>query len=241
MRILITNDDGIDSPSILRLAEWAKKLGEVTVAAPKTEQSGKSQAIDFRTAVEIKRVDLTDGVEAYSVDSTPADCVRFGVTGLHREYDIVFSGVNRGYNLGEDISYSGTVGAILESGRLGIRAIAFSCDVDCAERAFSEIDDVYAFITENGLLAHAELLNVNFPRDASKGFAITKQGTTFYTDEFVDCGNGTFLQVGEPVLYESDDISTDIIAIQNGYVSITPITAIKTDLAAYDKLKEIRK
>ena len=82
MKILITNDDGIQSPALPLLAEWAKKLGEVTVAAPKVEQSGKSQAINFMHPVEIVPVELVEGVTAYAVDSTPADCVRFGVLGL---------------------------------------------------------------------------------------------------------------------------------------------------------------
>ena len=79
MRILITNDDGIQNKGIRLLAEWAKKFGEVTVVAPKVEQSGKSHAIDFITPVEIKKVDLLDGVEAYSMSSTPADCIRFAL------------------------------------------------------------------------------------------------------------------------------------------------------------------
>ena len=99
MRILITNDDSISSSVLPRFVKWAMGLGEVTVVVPKHEQSGKSQAIDFRNAVEVKRVDLVEGCEAYTVDSTPADCVRFAVTGLKREYDVVFSGINCGYNL----------------------------------------------------------------------------------------------------------------------------------------------
>ena len=103
MRILITNDDGINSPAIKALAIWAKKHGEVTVVAPKIEQSGKSHGIEIIKPIEIEKVDLVDGVTAYSVDSTPADCVRYGIIGLKKEYDLVLSGINRGYNLGKDI------------------------------------------------------------------------------------------------------------------------------------------
>ena len=103
MRILITNDDGIFSHGIRLLAEWAVKLGEVTVVAPKNEQSGKSHAINFTEPIEINKVELMAGVEAYSCDSTPADCVRYGIVGLGRSYDLVLSGINRGYNLGDDI------------------------------------------------------------------------------------------------------------------------------------------
>ena len=238
MRILIVNDDGIRSPALLKLAKWAKNWGQVTVVAPAVEQSGKSQAIEFRDPFEIKPVDFLEGFEAYSVNSTPADCVRYAVTGLKRSYDIVFSGVNRGYNLGEDISYSGTVGAILEAGRLGIRAIALSAEIDRADVAFSELDTVCAYIEENKLFDCAQLLNVNFPPRKSHGIMITKQGSMYYSDEFVNKGNNMYLQIGDPLPHDGVDITTDIGAIENGYVSITPLTSIKTDLAAYEKMKK---
>ncbi|MBQ4327887.1 MAG: 5'/3'-nucleotidase SurE [Clostridia bacterium] len=238
IKILIVNDDGISSPALSKLAKWAMDLGQVTVVAPAFEQSGKSQAIEFRDPFEIKAVDLFEGCEAYSVDSTPADCVRYGVTGLKRRYDIVFSGINRGYNLGEDISYSGTVGAILEAGRLGIKAIALSAEAECDDVAFSELDAMLEFIEENQLFDHAQLLNVNFPPQKSRGIKITKQGSMYYSDEFVDKGNNMYLQIGEPFPHDSADITTDIGAIENGYISITPLTAVKTDLTAYEKMKK---
>lgn len=108
MRILITNDDGIGAPGIIALARWAAKLGKVTVAAPSSEQSGRSHAINLTTPYKIKKVPFPDGIEAYSVDSTPADCVRFGLLSLEGGFDLVLSGINRGFNLGDDIGYSGT-------------------------------------------------------------------------------------------------------------------------------------
>lgn len=239
MKILITNDDGIASPALPRLAEWASKLGDVTVVAPSVEQSGKSQAIDFHRSVEIKRVTLEGGLEVWSMDSSPADCVRFGVTGLGAQYDLVISGINRGYNLGDDIAYSGTVGAIFEASRLGIKAIALSTDVDSFDNAFAELDAAYAFITQNKLFDHAELLNVNFPTKPSCGITITRQGGMFYSDEFVDCGNNMYMQVGEPIDDGSRDLSVDITAVRNRYISVTPLTAIKTDLVAFDRLKAL--
>lgn len=241
MKILITNDDGIDSQPMALLAKWAMKHGEVTVVVPKVEQSGKSQAIEFRSPFEIKRVDFIEGCEAYTVDSTPADCVRFAINGLGRKYDIVFSGINRGYNLGEDISYSGTVGTILEAGRMGVNAIALSADIGDFEHALSELDSVYEFIIKNDLLSHAKLLNVNFPTTKSRGIVITYQGSMFYSDDFVSYGNDMYLQVGEPLKYCDEDISSDIIAVQKGYISITPLTFKKTDLVAYDRLKSLIK
>ena len=87
MKILITNDDGIDTIGIRLLAEWAKKLGEVTVVAPKVEQSAKSHAIEIAKPIEIKQIPYIDGVTAYSMDSTPADCIRYGVLGLKEKFD----------------------------------------------------------------------------------------------------------------------------------------------------------
>lgn len=240
MRILITNDDSISSSVLPRFVKWAMGLGEVTVVVPKHEQSGKSQAIDFRHAVEVKRVDLVEGCEAYTVDSTPADCVRFAVTGLKREYDVVFSGINCGYNLGDDIAYSGTIGAIFEASRLGIKAIAFSTGFDTFDYAMSEIDSTYSFIMENRLLDHVGLLNVNFPLCNSKGISITRQGGMFFSDDFVDCGNDMFKQVGEPFIDDSEDLSVDICAIRKGYVSMSPLTASKTDFTAFDRLKVMK-
>ena len=126
MRILITNDDGIQAPCLLPLAQWATKFGEVTVVAPKVEQSAKSHGIEIRNAFEVKKVDFGPGITAYSVDSTPADCVRFAVLGLQVQFDLVLSGINKGLNLGLDIMYSGTVSAILEADALCVPGIALS-------------------------------------------------------------------------------------------------------------------
>lgn len=88
MKILLTNDDGIQSEGLMIVAKWAKKLGDVTVSAPKFEQSGKSHSIDIHNPFEVKKVDYLDGVRAFSVDSSPADCVRFATLGLHETYDL---------------------------------------------------------------------------------------------------------------------------------------------------------
>lgn len=241
MRILITNDDGIGSSVLPTFIEWAKQYGDVTVVVPAEEQSGKSQAIDFRNHPIVKKIDMVDGCDVYSMTSTPADCVRFAVLGLRKQYDVVFSGINKGYNLGDDISYSGTVGAICEASRLGMKGIAFSTDFTTFDYAVNEIDETYNFIITNNLLSHSDLLNVNFPTCQSKGISITLQGGMYYSDEFIHLGNGEYLQTGEPVAYDGDDLTEDIHAIANGYISITPLTASKNNYPAYEKLKNIRK
>ena len=115
MRILITNDDGIEGEGLRHLVNWARRLGEVVVAAPKVEQSAKSHTIEIHKSFEAKKVEYLPGVTAYAVDSSPADCVRLLVLGLEEHFDLVLSGINRGLNVGCDIIYSGTVGAIFEA------------------------------------------------------------------------------------------------------------------------------
>ena len=229
MRILITNDDGVFAPGIKLLAEWARKLGEVTVVAPKHEQSGMSHAINFTEPMEIKRVSLMDGVEAYSCDSTPADCVRFGIMGLKRSYDLVLSGINRGVNLGVDVIYSGTVAAIFEAAYWNHNAIAFSTYPDTAEDAAAALDEIYNFIKENKLFDYNLIYNVNIPKD-NKGIKITGQGSPYFNDGFKPLGNDMYIQTGERIEDElPNDLTRDTVATENGYVSITPLTLNRTN------------
>ena len=240
MNILITNDDGVASPSLPHLARWARKKGEVTVVAPKVEQSGKSQAIDFTREIEIKKVSLAKDVEAYSVDSTPADCVRFGTYGLKGQYDLVLSGINRGYNLGADIVYSGTIGAIFEGAREGILGIALSADPDYYESAHAHLDLVFDFIEREGLLHYHCLYNVNIP-PVIKGIRITRQGGFYYSDRFVHCGGDMYRQEGEPVTRDDTDLEIDIDAINAGYISITPMDATRTDMTVFEQLQRLNR
>ena len=142
MKILITNDDGIYASELIPLVKWAKKLGEVVVAAPKVEQSGKSHGIEIHKAFEVKQVDLVEGVRAYAVNSTPADCVRFAILGLKEEFDLVISGINRGLNIGADIMYSGTVAAVFEAAALGVKAMAVSTEPKFYEGAAGQMDRI---------------------------------------------------------------------------------------------------
>lgn len=239
MKILITNDDGINTLGIRLLAEWAKKLGDVTVVAPKVEQSGKSQAIEFVQPVEIKKVPFIDGVTAYSMASSPADCVRFGVVGLGQKYDLVLSGINRGVNLGADIVYSGTVGAIFEASRLGANCIAFSAYPDGQEAAAKYFDEVYNFIVGNKLFEQSKLFNVNIPRQ-SKGIRITYQGSEYFSDRFIKVGEDFYLQEGDQIPDVCpDDFNRDTVAMEAGYISVTPLLTTRTNMAAFENLKKL--
>ena len=241
MRILITNDDGIENMGIRLLAEWAKKLGEVTVVAPKVEQSAKSHAIDFTRPVEIKKVPLLDGVTAYSMDSTPADCVRFAILGLKEKFDLVLSGINKGVNLGADIVYSGTVGAVFEAARLGVKAIAFSAFPDDQEGASKHFDEVYDYIVKNGMFEDNGIFNVNIPEKV-KGIRMTYQGSPYFSDAFqlMEGSEELYEQVGEPVPDVCpDDMDRDTVAILQGYITVTPLMATRTNMETFHKFKKL--
>ncbi len=239
MKILITNDDGIEALGIKLLVEWAKKLGDVTVVAPKVEQSGKSHGIELTHPIEVlDRSDLY-GVEAFSVDSTPADCVRFGILGLKRSFDLVLSGINRGANLGKDIVYSGTVGAIFEAVALNHKAIAFSTFPDALNDASKHLGTAYDFIMGNKLLELNPIYNVNIPPIAN-GVKITRQGASYFADEFVSIGNNLYSQKG---YYTPDsdqsNIELDAVAVNHGLISITPMQNDRTDISTYNTIKNL--
>ncbi len=239
MKILITNDDGVNALGIRLLAQWAKKLGEVTVIAPKVEQSAKSHAIEIVKKIEIKKVPFIEGITAYSVDSTPADCVRFGVLGLGEKYDLVLSGVNKGVNVGADIVYSGTIAATFEAVRLGVPAIAFSAFHDDQENAVKHLDKAYGFIMQNKLLDENPVYNVNIPYQV-QGVRVTEQGSFYFSDRFIKLDEeDMYIQDGEPIPDEfPDDIHRDTVAIVNGYISITPLAITRTNMQVFEKWKD---
>ena len=236
MRILITNDDGVGSASLAPLVRFARRFGEVTAVAPKFEQSGKSQAIDFFREIEIKKIMIATDVEVYSMDSTPADCVRYAVLGRKEHFDLVISGINRGLNLGRDLVYSGTAGAIFEAGRLGIKGVALSTPPADFAPALGKLEEIFAYFEENRLFEHNDLYNVNIPLEPN-GFRITRLGGIFYTDEFIHIGNDIYIQEGHPVDAEEESLDYDIKAVQSGLISITPITAERTQMDVFRKLK----
>ncbi len=239
MKILITNDDGINAKGIRLLAEWARKLGDVTVVAPKVEQSGMSHAIQFVHPIEIKKVDLIDGVEAYSMDSTPADCVRFAVLGLERKYDLVLSGINCGVNVGVDLVYSATVACAFETARLGMKGMAISTFPNTQDEAAKYLDDVYSFITDNRLFDENPIYNVNIPGKAA-GMHLTYQGSQYFSDVFKKRDGDMYVQIGSKIDdICPDDICRDTVAIHKGYISVTPLLASRTNMEVFNKHKTL--
>ena len=241
MRILLTNDDGIKGEGLRLLAEWSLKLGEVVIAAPKEEQSGKSMSIDIHGAYEIKKNDAFSdlGIEAYVVDSTPADCVRFAEDRLGH-FDMVFSGINIGVNLGHDIAYSGTCAAAFEANCTGIPSVAFSTEPGCIATAAGKLDELWAYMTERKVFDYALMYNVNIPHDP-QGVVLVSTGGPYFRDHILPVGKDLYM-ADYYVPYRKEEhpkIETDLDAFFNGLCSITPMTIDRTDYAALRKLQNL--
>lgn len=237
MRILITNDDGIYAPGIAHLVNWAKKLGEVVVAAPEVEQSAKSHSIEIHKPFKAYETELPSGVRAYSVCSSPADCVRFMVLGLGERFDLVLSGINRGLNIGADIMYSGTVAAVFEAAALGLRAMAVSTEPQSFDTAVANLDTVWAYIQENRLFEVNPIYNVNIPLEV-RGLRITRQGGPYYSDRFLPGEDHLYTPHGYSVYAPtgSDELDTDAV-LTDRFISIMPLSVDRTNLAVFEKLR----
>ena len=237
MRILITNDDSVSASQLLPLIRWCQKLGEVTVVVPKIEQSGKSHGIEIRDPFMVHEMMLED-VPVYAVESTPADCVRYAVIARGMKFDVVISGINRGFNVGADMMYSGTVAAVCEAANLGLPAIALSTTPGYYEYAVEYLDMVKEYFDCHGLMDTHSLYNVNIPPQP-KGVKITRQGGPYYSDDFELREDGLCVPNGVCVYKPTGDLSVDTDAVVEGYISITPLTINMTDLAMFHKLSSL--
>ena len=239
MRILVTNDDSISSPVLLPLAKWAKQFGEVTVVVPKYEQSGKSHCIEIHKAFEVVEVPFDDpDIKAYTVDSSPADCVRYAIEGMHLAFDFVISGINRGLNLGIDMLYSGTVGAVFEAACFGIPAVALSTEPGGFDEAMAALDDLKEFFETHDLMGKNSIYNVNIPI-GSKGIHITRMGGRYFADDVLPQENNMFLPTGKSVWVDDGDYNIDTNAALTGYTSVLPLTLDRTNMAVFGELVKI--
>ncbi len=240
MKILITNDDSINAKAIMPLANWARRFGDVTVVAPKFEQSGKSHSIEIFKPFEVKKLWEEEGFRGFSLDSTPADCVRFAFLGMKINFDLVISGINKGYNVGRDINYSGTAGAMFEAANLGAKAIALSTNVDSMDYALSKLDNVWEYVEKNCLLEKNNIYNINIP-PKGEVFMITCQGGRYYCDVYIDKGNDMYMPTGHCIYKKTDKIICDTDAVMNGIISVTPITLDRTNRKVYEELLYLNK
>src|SRR5262245_16872017 len=234
MIILLSNDDGIQSEGLTALEESIGQVGEVYTVAPDRAQSSMSHALTLHRPLRV----LELGARRLAVDGTPVDCVKLALTGLLPvRPDLVISGINKGPNLGDDIIYSGTVSAAIEGALLGIPAIAVSLVTfkDFDFRAAAEFSAALVRrIAENGIPPKT-LLNVNVPLAAKtdlKGWRVTRMGKRYYSEnivERVDPRGAKYYWIGGDDLGFANDDGTDCQAVQDGYISVTPLQVDLTD------------
>ena len=248
MRILITNDDGIHAPGLRALAEVAAEFGEVVIVAPDRERSACGHAMTMRDPLRVHKVRYANlGVTAYEVNGVPVDCVNVGLTiGFPDTCDLVLSGINNGPNLGFDITYSGTVAGAMEGSINGIRSISMSMALLNSQ---TQID--YSFgaewLRENwDELVHAELppltfLNVNVPNQPPKGHRFVQMGRRVYKDRVEmredPWGRPYYWQGGVAIL-DGAQPGTDVDAVRQGFVSITPISLDWTEHRTLERLRK---
>lgn len=240
MRILITNDDGVYSPGLLALAHVAQRFGDVRVVAPDVEMSSAGHSITASRPVAYKRTDIA-GVEAYRVNGTPGDCVMLGVS-LWERVDLVLSGINIGSNLGNAIWHSGTIAGARQAAFLGLRGIAFSAPATETEQPDFELLKPWAATVLQALLDVAEpiLVNVNFPVKSPRGTKWTRQSVRHYDGKVVPShdpyGRTLYWFAVTPV--EETEEGTDRWAVEEGYVSMTPLRLDLTDGRALAHVRE---
>jgi 5'-nucleotidase len=248
MRLLLTNDDGVNAPGLRALYQGVRDLGEVTVVAPAFERSAVGHAITLSDPLRVSEQEWPDGIRVCGVSGTTADCVKIAVGAILKERpDIVLSGINDGANVGTNILYSGTVSAATEAVMLGIPAAALSL----ASRHSGNFRPAAAFGRELALRIAQEglppgvSLNANIPplpEEEIRGVAVTRQGhlrVTEWFDRRIDPRQSTYYwMAGESTLDESPEGSDfDDAALRAGFISVTPINF---DLTAEEHLDRIR-
>ncbi len=246
-RILVSNDDGIESPGLKLLVKLARVFtDDVWVCAPETEQSGASHSLTITRPLRIRKL----GARRYAVDGTPTDCVLLAVNGFMRgrRPDLMFSGINAGGNMGEDVIYSGTVAAALEATLLGVPAIAFSQHSPSGMRfawptAAAYLPRVVRRLVARGWPSNT-LINVNFPDlppNRVRGIQVTAQGRRKIGDNLVerlDPRGRPYCWIGPMRDEQRTRRGTDVKAVVDGYVSVTPVFF---DLTSRRVLTRLRK
>lgn len=239
-KILITNDDGYHSEGIEALEAAMREIGEIYVVAPASEMSGASHSLTLSRPLRIRQIDERH----WTVDGTPTDCVTLALNQIlpaDLRPDICVSGINHGANLGDDASYSGTVAGALEAAILGVPGLAFSL-VSNRSYDFSESAKVAADITRKALaegLPPFTLVNVNVPNGVPKGIRVTKQGfkdARPLISEHIDPRGKPYYWIGEVREGFRAEGGTDFEAIDEGYVSVTPMRADMTHYAVMEDL-----
>lgn len=238
-RLLVTNDDGYRSEGIKALAEALARLGEVTIVAPTVEASAIGHALTLRHPLRLESV----AHQTFTVDGTPTDCVNIAVTQVFKGLpDLVVSGINKGWNLGDDVTYSGTVAGALEGALLGVPSIAISLMVTHGPYDFGPSARVAATVADAILqrpLPLRTFLNINLPKGEPKGFRITVLAKRNHVTSVVERRDPKgrayyWIEEGQDE-WEPHDRS-DYQAVRDGFLSVTPL---QPDLTAYDALEAV--
>lgn len=252
MHILVTNDDGINAPGLLALTQEMRRIGNVSVLAPDSNWSASGHVKTMHRPLRVKEVSLADGSSAWTSDGAPSDCVALALLGyIPEKIDLVVSGINPNANIGHDVTYSGTVTAAMEAAIGGVTGIAFSLhspgdfqgllDFSSAARLAHRI---VSKVVTDGKLSNL-LLNVNIPYLPEvdiKGILVTRQGLRVYRDRLdqrEDPRGKPYYWIGGEAPTAIPDEGTDFGALEQGYVSITPLHLDLTDFQAVTSLGEI--
>jgi 5'-nucleotidase len=241
-RILVTNDDGIYSEGIRKLADALRGIGEVFIVAPDREQSAASHALTLNRPLRLLQLEENEWI----VDGTPTDCVNLAVLSIlkGRRPDMVVSGINFGPNLGDDVTYSGTISAAFEGALLSVPSIAFSATVG-PHFSFDRCALFAARLTQHVLDGDRQpgiILNVNFPVGPFAGVRITKLGKRIYGEGVIERkdprGKKYYWIGGEPPVWHPGE-GTDFAAVADGFISITPLHLDMTHHESIPRLRDL--
>lgn len=244
--ILITNDDSVDAPGIHHLAECVRSLGDVYIVAPAHPHSGQSAALTVGAPLRIvEKPSATDGVRLFTVNGTPVDCIKLALhTIVPRQPDIIFSGINHGSNSAVNVTYSGTMGAVLEGCMQGIPSVGFSLLHHSMKADFSLstafVAAIAATVLEKGL-PKGVCLNVNIPaRVIPQGIKVCRAARGRWTDEYKryldPLGVPFYWLTGHFVNEEPEADDTDEYWLNRRFISVVPVTADQTDREAIKPL-----
>lgn len=249
MHILVTNDDGVTHPGLLALVQAMKPLGDVSVLAPDRNWSASGHVKTLHRPLRVRKTVLADGTPAFTSDGAPSDCVALAVLGfIEQPIDLVVSGINPYGNLGDDVTYSGTVTAAMEAAISGLPGIAFSLDSPTDFQGIKDFEPAgkiaQAIVKEvaKHQLPHNTLLNVNIPflfTEEIQGVRITRLGLRVYRNELVirdDPYGRPYYWIGGEAPTGVPEEGTDIGALNDGYVTITPM---RLDMTAHTLMDEV--
>jgi 5'-nucleotidase len=243
LKILITNDDGIDAPGLRCLWEALVDIAELYIVAPTTEKSGVGLAITIRDPIHIQPIPWDKGTKAWKITGTPADCVRMGISViLSSPPDLIVSGINRGANSGRNVLYSGTIGGIIEGVLRNVPGIAFSC-VDFVNPDYKKAQHLIYPLVEH-LIEHplplGTLLNVNFPETQEiRGLKMARQGKGYWIedpDQRVHPEGHSYFWHGLKWNGHEEDEESDVYLLREGFATAVPIHVSElTDLKLFNE------